>query len=74
MMDQRTDADEPKAATDLKAALDFIGRWFGASKSSIYLCSLPNDKGAPKNPVNAISPRAYRCHAPNVRKNRGSCN
>jgi hypothetical protein len=46
-MDQCTNPHDTKAATDSKAALYFIERWFGASKHPVYFCSLPNDKSDP---------------------------
>jgi hypothetical protein len=46
-MDQLNNPDDFKAATDSKAALYFIERWFGASKHPVYFCSLPNDKSDP---------------------------
>jgi hypothetical protein len=49
-MDQRTNPDDFKTATDTKAALDFIKRWFGASEQPVYVCSLPNEKGDPNEP------------------------
>jgi len=50
-MDQRTNPDDPKAATDTKAALDFVEQLFSIVKQPVFLCSLANEENDPAEPA-----------------------
>jgi hypothetical protein len=45
------DQQNTRTAADTKAAMDFIGRWFGNTEAPVYICSLANDRDDSKEPT-----------------------